>query len=100
MSTDKRRVPFRAPERLIDRTDALAAVLGEDRTDLLVTALRESLQDVAHDDELTQEVAAAYYDDEISADRLEALLGADEAANVRVLDRQLDDAFVEDVADT
>ncbi|AWB26689.1 hypothetical protein [Halococcoides cellulosivorans] len=100
MSTDKRRVQFRAPERLIERTDALAAVLGEDRTDLLVTALREYLQDAAHDDVLTQEIAAAYYDDEISSDQLESLLGAEEAANVRVLDRQLDEAFVEDVADT
>jgi len=41
MSTDKKRVQFRAPNRLIDRADALAAVLGEDRTDVLVTALRE-----------------------------------------------------------
>ncbi|WP_255150146.1 hypothetical protein [Halorarius halobius] len=51
---------FRAPNRLIDRADALAAVLGEDRTDVLVTALREYLQDAAHDDALTQEIAAAY----------------------------------------
>lgn len=36
MSTDKKRVQFRAPNRLIDRADALAAVLGEDRTDMLV----------------------------------------------------------------
>jgi len=52
MSTDKKRVQFRAPNRLIDRADALAAVLGEDRTDVLVTALREYLQDAAHDDAL------------------------------------------------
>jgi len=50
MSTDKKRVQFRAPDRLIDRADALAAVLGEDRTDVLVTALREYLRDAAHDD--------------------------------------------------
>jgi len=39
--------------RLIDWTDALAAVLGEDRTDILVTALREYLQEATHDDALT-----------------------------------------------
>lgn len=99
MSSDKKRVQFRAPHRLIDRTDALAAVLGEDRTDVLVTALREYLQDAAHDDALTQEIADAYYDDEISYEQLKALVGAEEAANLRVLKQQLDEGYVEDVAE-
>ena len=98
MSTEKKRVQFRAPNRLIDRTDALATVLGEDRTDVLVTALREYLQDATHDDALTQEIAAAYYDDEITYDQLKALVGAEEAANLRVLKQQLDDDFVDEVA--
>ncbi|MCU4743183.1 hypothetical protein OB955_05670 [Halobacteria archaeon AArc-m2/3/4] len=99
MSSEKKRVQFRAPQRLIDRTDALASVLGEDRTDILVTALREYLQDAAHDDALTQEIAAAYYDDEITYDQLTALVGAEEAANFRVLKQQLNEGFVEDVVD-
>ncbi|MFC4451211.1 hypothetical protein [Halorussus aquaticus] len=99
MNTDKKRVQFRAPDRLIDRADALATVLGEDRTDVLVTALREYLQDAAHDDTITQEIAAAYYDDEISYDQLKALVGAEEAANLRVLKQQLDEGFVDEVAD-
>lgn len=99
MSTDKKRVQFRAPNRLINRTDALAAVLGEDRTDILVTALREYLQDAAHDDALTQEIAAAYYDDEITYEQLKSLVGAQEAANLRVLKQQLDDGFVDDIAE-
>lgn len=98
MSTDKKRVQFRAPDRLIDRADALAAVLGEDRTDILVTALRQYLQEAAHDDTLTQEIAAAYYDGEISDDQLKALVGAEEAANLRVLKQQLDEDFIEDIA--
>lgn len=99
MGAEKKRVQFRAPHRLIDRTDALAAVLGEDRTDLLVTALREYLQDATHDDALTQEIAAAYYDDEISYDQLKALVGAEEASNFRALKQQLDEGFVDEVAD-
>jgi len=99
MSTDKKRVQFRAPSRLVNRTDALAAVLGEDRTDILVTALREYLQDAAHDDALTQEIAAAYYDDEITYEQLKSLVGAQEAANLRVLKQQLDDGFVDDIAE-
>jgi hypothetical protein len=99
MSSEKKRVQFRAPNRLIDRADALAAVLGEDRTDILVTALREYLQEATHDDALTQEIAAAYYDDEITLEELKALVGAEEAANLQVLKRQLDEAFLDDVAD-
>lgn len=99
MSTDKKRVQFRAPDRLIDRADALAAVLGEDRTDILVTALREYLQDAAHDDTLTQEIAAAYYDGEIEFEQLKALVGAEEAANIRVLKQQLDEDFLDEAAD-
>jgi hypothetical protein len=79
--------------------DALATVLGEDRTDILVTALREYLQDAAHDDALTQEIADAYYDDQISFEQLKSLVGAEEAANLRVLKQQLDDDFVDEVAE-
>lgn len=99
MSSEKKRVQFRAPHRLIDRTDALADVLGEDRTDILVTALREYLQEATHDDTLTQEIAAAYYDDEISFQQLKALVGAEEAANLRVLKQQLNEEFLNQIAD-
>lgn len=99
MSGEKKRVQFRAPGRLIDRADALADVLSEDRTEIVVTALREHLQEVAHDDALVQEIAAAYYDDEITYDQLKSLVGAEEAASYRILKEQLDDDYIDDVAD-
>ena len=99
MSGNKQRVQFRASDRLIDRADAFATALGEDRTDILVTALREYLQEATHDDALTQEIADAYYEGELSFDELETLLGPEEAANRRVLKRQLDEGYVEDVAE-
>ena len=99
MSGEKKRVQFRAPHRLVDRADALAAVLGEDRTTVLVTALRGYLRAATHEDALTQAIAAAYYDGEITDDQLESLLGAEEAANLRVLKQQLDEDFVDEVAD-
>jgi len=99
MSSDKRRVQFRAPHRLIDRADTLAAVLGEDRTDVLLTALREYLQAATHDDKFKQEIAAAYYDDEISYDQLKSLVGAEEAANFRALKQQLAEDYVEGLAE-
>lgn len=99
MSGEKKRVQFRAPGRLIDRSDALADVLSEDRTEILIAALREYLQEVAHDGALSQEIAAAYYDDEITYDQLKSLVGAEKAANYRILKEQLDDDYIDDVAD-
>lgn len=99
MSSDRRRVQFRAPNPLIDRADALATVFGEDRTDVLLDALRSYLREAAHDDALVQEIANAYYDDEITFDQLKSLVGAEEAANLRVLKQQLDDAYVDELAE-
>lgn len=94
-SEDKRRVQFRAPRGLVERTDVLATVLETDRTDVIISALREYLRDAAHNDELKQEVAEAYYDDEISFEQLKNLVGHEEAANFRVLKRQLSEEFLD-----
>lgn len=99
MTTDKKRVQFRAPTRLVDRADSLAAVFGSDRTDVLLDALREYLREAAHDDEIKQEIAGAYYDDEISFEQLKSLVGKEEAANFRVLKAQLDESLAEDLAE-
>ena len=98
-SEDRRRVQFRAPRGLVDRTDVLATVLETDRTDIIISALREYLRDAAHDDALVQEIAEAYYDDEITFDELKALVGHEEAANVRVLKTQLTEEFLEETAE-
>ena len=54
----------------MDRADSLAEVLDTDRTDVLIDALRDYLRSTAHDDEVKQEIADAYYDDKISFDEL------------------------------
>ena len=99
MSAEKKRVQFRAPRSLIDRADALATVLETDRTEVLTSALREYLMDSAHDDRLKQEIAGAYYDEDISFEQLTALVGKQEATNFRVLKHQLDEEFVEELTE-
>jgi len=87
---EKKRVQFRAPRSLVNSADSLAEVLDTDRTDVLIQALREYLRDAAHDDELKQEIADAYYDDTISYEQLADLVGHEDAANFRVLKQQLE----------
>ncbi|WP_101297148.1 hypothetical protein [Halegenticoccus soli] len=98
-SGEKKRVQFRAPKGLVDRADALATVFETDRTDVLITALRGYLRDAAHSDEVKQEIADAFYGDEITFEELKSLVGHEEAANFRVLKRQLSDEFVDEVAE-
>ncbi|KTG11368.1 hypothetical protein AUR64_03675 [Haloprofundus marisrubri] len=97
--SEKKRVQFRAPRGLVDRADTLAAVFQTDRTDILITALREYLRDAAHSDEVKQEVAEAYYDNEITFEELKSLVGHEEAANFRLLKQQLSETFIDDVAE-
>jgi len=95
----KKRVQFRAPRGLVDQADALAAVFETDRTDILITALRDYLRDAAHSDEVKQEIAEAFYDDDITFEELKDLVGHEEAANFRLLKEQLTHEFVDEVAE-
>jgi len=95
-SGGKKRVQFRAPRSLVERTDTLAAVLETNRTDVIISALREYLREAAHGDELKQEIANAYYGDEITFGELKNLVGYEEAANFRVLKTQLSEEFIDE----
>jgi len=95
----KKRVQFRAPRGLVDRADALASVFETDRTDILISALRDYLRDAGHSDEMKQEIAEAFYDDDITFEELKDLVGHEEAANLRLLKEQLTDEFLDEVAE-
>lgn len=97
-SGGNKRVQFRAPRKLVDRADALATVLGEDRTGVLIDALRDYLRDAGRSDELKQEIAGAYYDHNITFDELKSLVGREEAESFRILKKQLDEEYVESLA--
>jgi metal-responsive CopG/Arc/MetJ family transcriptional regulator len=98
-SEGKKRVQFRAPRGLVERADALAAVFETDRTDILTDALREYLREASHDDDITQAIARAYYEDDITFQQLKELVGHEEAANLRVLKDQLSEEFLEETAE-
>lgn len=97
-SEGKKRVQFRAPRGLIARADALATVFETDRTDILTTALHEYLREASHDDQIKQEIAGAYYDEDITYQQLTDLVGHEVAANFRVLKDQLSEEFIGETA--
>ncbi|AGB32987.1 hypothetical protein C488_10066 [Natrinema pellirubrum DSM 15624] len=94
MQSDSEGLEVDAPDRLLERADVLATALGTSRSELLVAALRDYVEN-AREGPLEGEVAAAYYDDEVTFEELTALVGKRRAADFRLLKRQLEEASVD-----
>lgn len=90
MSPDAR-VNFRTDPRLVERVDALATALHEDRTTTIVAALREFVDRQVADDGVRRSIANAYFADELTADQVRLLLGGREALAFRAMEERLDD---------
>jgi len=89
-SDDRRRVHFKSPSDLVERLDAIAALSDRDRTDLLVEAIREYVEDIAENDRFRALVAEAYYDGQLDDDEVETLVGTEHARRLRLLAADLD----------
>jgi predicted transcriptional regulator len=64
-SDEPRRVHFQSPEYLVERLDAIADLFDTDRTDLLVEAIREYLEETTESETFQELVATKYYDDQL-----------------------------------
>ncbi|EMA56601.1 hypothetical protein [Halococcus thailandensis] len=100
MSGETKRVNFNFPQHLVEQADVLGEVEQRDRTEIVVTALREYLHDATTDEQIVQEVAGAYYDGRIDFEQLRVLVGPEKAGNFRLLKQQLDEEFIHDVAES
>lgn len=90
-ASDKpRRVHFQSPEYLVDRLDAIAALFDKDRTDLLVEAIREYIEDTADSETFQELVATKYYDDQLEFETVKQLVGAETAQRLRLLKADLE----------
>lgn len=89
-SNDPRRVHFQSPEYLVDRLDAIADLFDKDRTDLLVEAIREYIEETADSDTFQELVATKYYDGQLEFETVKKLVGAESAQRLRLLKRDLD----------
>jgi len=90
-SDDPRRVHFQSPEYLVDRLDAIADLFDKDRTDLLVEAIREYIEDTANSETFQELVATKYYDGRLEFETVKQLVGAETAQRLRLLKADLED---------
>ena len=90
-SDDPRRVHFQSPEYLVDRLDAIADLFDKDRTDLLVDAIREYIEETTDSETFQELVATKYYDDQLEFETVKQLVGAETAQRLRLLKADLED---------
>ena len=89
-SDEPRRVHFQSPEYLVERLDAIASLFDKDRTDLLVEAIREYLEDTAESETFQDLVAERYYNDQLEFETVKQLVGAETAQRLRLLKADLE----------
>ncbi|MEY7850143.1 hypothetical protein AB7C87_13195 [Natrarchaeobius sp. A-rgal3] len=89
-SDDPRRVHFQSPQYLVERLDAIADLFDKDRTDLLVEAIREYLEETAESETFQELVATKYYDDQLEFETVTQLVGAETAQRLRLLKADLE----------
>lgn len=99
MSEEKVRVDFNAPPSLVEQADSIADVLDISRTQLLIDALRDELEDLATDEQVTRELRQAYYDGRADFDVVESVIGTEAAMRMKVLRESLDREPPEPVLD-
>jgi metal-responsive CopG/Arc/MetJ family transcriptional regulator len=99
MST--KRVNFRLPEELVTQADIAAEVTHKNRTEVLIEALRQYLEEKESEESFREAVIELYLDDEIDFEDLVDVIGRQDAEAVRssknVLDRG--EALAEELAD-
>ncbi len=85
MSEEKTRVEFDAPKSLVDRVDTVAEVLDIPRTQLLIDALENKLDELANEETFRRRLSNAYYDGHTDYDTVKTILGREEAMRLKLL---------------
>ena len=85
MPEEKTRVDFNAPVSLVDQADVVADLLNVSRTQLLIEALQDEIEDLATDDGFRRMIGDRYYSEEIDFGTVESILGTEEAMRMKLL---------------
>ncbi|NHN65340.1 CopG family transcriptional regulator [Haloarcula sp. JP-Z28] len=94
------RVNFRLPDELLDKADVAAAATHKNRTEIVVAALQEYLDEMEDQETFKQTVVDLYLDDEIGFDALKEVFGRQDAESVRASKTLLEqgDEMADDLA--
>lgn len=95
------RVNFRLPDELVEKADVAAEIAHKNRTEIIVEALREYLQEVEDDETFKEAVVELYLDGQISFEVLKEFVGRQDAESVRASRTLLDqgDDLADELAD-
>lgn len=95
------RVNFRLPDELVEKTDVAAEVTHKNRTEIIVEALQDYLEDVEDDEKFKEAVVELYLDDQIGFDVLKEFIGRQDAESVQASKTLLDqgDDLADELAD-
>lgn len=86
---EKTRVDFNAPVSLVEQADRIAELLDISRTQLLIDALRDEIEELAADEEFHRTISDAYYSGELDFDAVESILGTEAAMRMKLLKASL-----------
>jgi predicted DNA-binding protein len=84
------KVNFRLPDELIEKADVAAEVTHKNRTDIIIEALQEYLEDVEDDEKFKEAVVELYLEDEISFEVLKEFVGRQDAESIKASKNLLD----------
>jgi predicted DNA-binding protein len=77
------RVNFRLPDDLVEKADVAAAATHKNRTEIVVEALEDYLDEMEDQETFKQTVVDLYLDDEIEFESLKQVIGRQDAESVR-----------------
>jgi hypothetical protein len=90
MSEEKTRVDFNAPASIIERADNVAELLDISRTQLLIDALEDELDELVNEEEFRRHLRDAYYDERVDFQTVKSILGQEEAMRMKLLRASID----------
>lgn len=90
MAEEKTRVDFNAPASIVERADNAAELLDISRTQLLIDALQDELDELADDDGFRSRLRDAYYDERVDFQTVKSVLGQEEAMRMKLLRASID----------